>query len=162
VETYGYGNNTPRALNIFLAQAYPLADRIAKHLNNVLIVGGHTYDYLGNLNQNIVNFVPTHYRTVSIFYFTPSDNVFADLGSDQIPDLAIGRWPVRTQADLSTIIKKSKDWQTNRDASPYQNALLISQPPDSSQLNFAKQLDMHVGIPLSRIEEVEAIPVIST
>ena len=161
VETYGYGNNTPQALNNFLAQAYPLADRTPELLNNVLIVGGHTYDYLGNLDQNIVNFIPTHYRAVSIFNFTPSDNVFADLNNDQIPDIAIGRWPVRTQADLSTIIKKAKDWQANRDASPYQDALLLSQPPDSSRLNFAKQLDMRVGIPLDQLSEFQTVSKIS-
>jgi hypothetical protein len=38
---------------------------------------------------------------------------------------------------------------------------LISQPPDSDQLDFAKQRDMHVGIQLSRLEEFETVSEIS-
>lgn len=161
VETYGYGNNTPQTLDNFLAQAFPAGSAVDTSLNNVLIVGGHTYDYLGNLDDNIVNFIPTHYRKVSIFKFTPSDNVFADLNDDQIPDLAIGRWPVRTQDDLSTIIKKTNDWQANRDTSPYQDALLISQPSDSASLDFTRQMDMRLGIPLDRLDEFDSITRIS-
>ena len=161
VETYGFGNNTPQALDNFLARALPADERADNSLNNVLLVGGHTYDYLGNLDDNIVNFIPTHYRKVSIFDFTPSDNVFADLDNDQIPELAIGRWPVRTPADLSTIIKKTLDWQANRDATPYQNALLISQPSDSSGLNFTQQMDRRLGVPLSRINEFDQVSHIS-
>jgi len=163
VETYGYGNNTPNALNNFLVQAYPDQNRSneADSLNNILLIGGHTYDYLGYLNSEIVNFIPTHYRKVGIFDFTPSDNVFADLDKDQIPDLTIGRWPVRTQADLSTIIKKTRDWQANRDAAPFQDALLIAQATDSNNLDFDTQLDMRVDIPLSRLQEFDTISRIS-
>ncbi len=157
VETYGYGNNTPKALDNFLAQAFPQGINKTEGIQNLLIVGGHTYDYHGNLDQDIVNFIPTHYRKVGIFDFTPSDNVYADLNNDQIPDLAIGRWPVRTLTDLSTIIKKTRDWQTNRDASPYQDALLISQPNDSSNLNFTQQMDRRLAIPLSRLEQVDTV-----
>ena len=161
VETYGYGNNTPQALDNFLAQAFPADSSIDTSQNNLLIVGGHTYDYLGNLDENIVNFVPTHYREVSIFSFTPSDNVFADLDNDQIPDLSVGRWPVRTKNDLTTIIKKSKDWHANKEASTYQDALLISQPNDSSGLNFTRQLDMRLKLPLSQLSEFDSITRIS-
>jgi hypothetical protein len=161
VATYGYGNNSPQALNNFLALALPAEARRDENINNVLIVGGHSYDYLNILDDNIVNFIPTHYRKVSLFNFTPSDNAFADLNHDQLPDIAIGRWPVRTQADLELIIKKSLDWQANRDASPYQHALLISQANDSSNLNFTKQLDQHIGIPLSRLNKIESVSKIS-
>jgi len=162
VETYGYGNNTPQTLDNFLEKAFPL-DSVDSNseLNNVLIVGGHTYDYLGNLDANVVNFIPTHYREVSIFNFTPSDNVFADLDNDHVPDLAIGRWPVRTPADLSVIIKKTIDWQANRDASLYQDALLLSQPKESNRLDYTKQLDMRLGLPLSRLTEFDTITRVS-
>ena len=71
----------------------------------MLIVVGQTYDYLGNLKQTVVNFIAIRYRDVSLFNYTLGNNMFADLNSDQIPELAIDRWPMRTKADLSTIIK---------------------------------------------------------
>ena len=161
VETYGYGNNTPKALDNFLSYAYPNGISDSSATNSVLIVGGHTYDYLGKLDENIVNFIPSHYSEVSIFDFTPSDNVFADLNDDNIPELAIGRWPVRSSDDLNAIISKSITWHENKDANPYQSALMLSQADDSSGLNFEKQLDMRVKLPLSNLDEFEQIEHIS-
>ncbi len=160
VETYGYGNALPQALDNFLAHAYVNGvDKTSS--NNVLLVGGHTYDYLGNLNNEIVNFIPSHYSKVSIFNFAPSDNAFADLNNDNLPELSIGRWPVRTEADLDVIISKSISWHTRRLDTPYQSALMISQTDDSSGLNFSKQVDMRVKLPLSNIDEFDQIEHIS-
>jgi len=70
-----------------------------------LIVGGHTSDYFGIRNDSIVNYIPGHYRQVSIFEYTATDNPYADLNNDNVPEIAIGRWPVRSLADLQTRIK---------------------------------------------------------
>jgi len=152
VDTYGFGNNTPKALEHFLQRA---SEQFTPQ--NILLVGGHTYDYLGVLDENIVNFIPTHYRTVGIVQFAPSDNGFADMDDDNIPELNIGRWPVRNLDDLSAIIKKSKSWGANRDASPYQSALLIAQQNDNRNLSFENTLNGRIEIPLSEFEEFEQL-----
>ena len=46
-------------------------------------------------------------------YSTPTDSLIADLDGDEIQDLAIGRWPVRTTSDLNTIINKTSDYSSN-------------------------------------------------
>lgn len=152
VANYGFGNDTPAALNTFLQRAgeYFKPD-------NILLVGGHTYDYLGILNDDVVNFIPTHYREVGIFQYAPSDNVYADLDNDHRPDLAIGRWPVRSIADLQAIVQKTQDWHNNRAASPYQNAMLVAQQNDNRNLDFAKQLNGRIALPLAELENVEDI-----
>ena len=152
VNTYGYGNDTPKALDNYLK----VANNYSK-LSNVLLVGGHTYDYINITGQNVVNFIPTHYRPVSVFANTPSDNPYADLDNDNIPELAIGRWPVRSQQDLSAIIKKSRDWQSNIKTTQYQNALLIAQPNDSRNLSFVKQLEGRVSVALRQNSEFDTI-----
>ena len=73
METYGFGNDTPAALNHFLR----LATRYSSP-EFVLLVGGHTYDYLDIKQQGVVNFIPAHYRPVGLFGFAPTDNPFAD------------------------------------------------------------------------------------
>jgi len=152
VNTYGFGNNTPRALNKFLRTASELYQ-----IDNVLIVGGHTFDYFGITNESIVNFVPSHYRAVSVFEYTATDNPYADLNGDNIPELAIGRWPVRSVDELSLIIKKTKDWHQNRQDNPYQDAYLLGQSIDGQNLNFAEQLNNRVKAPLLTLDEIDQI-----
>ena len=152
VNTYGYGNNTPSALNNFLSEANELYST-----DNILIVGGHTFDFFGITNDSIVNFIPAHYESVDIFEYTATDNPYADLNGDNIPELAIGRWPVRSLADLQTIIKKTKDWHQNREDSPYQSAYLLAQDTDGQNLSFSEQLRNRVNTPLLNLEEIQAI-----
>lgn len=148
VENYGFGNNTPSALNNFLqrAQNYYTPE-------NVLLVGGHTFDYLDVLETGAVNFIPTHYRRISSAEYGPTDNVFADLDADNLPELAIGRWPVRTIEDLKAIIAKSQQWQIKRQNNNYQNALLIAQAKDGRSLNFENSLEGRVTPQLSALSQ---------
>ncbi len=152
VETYGFGNNTPSALINFLARSREYYDT-----QNVLLVGGHTYDYLGFLNEEIVNFIPTNYRRVNFYEFAPTDNVFADLTGNGLPDFAIGRWPVRSIEDLRAIVQKNKDWQANRDANSYQSAVLIAQPNDARNLDFDKQMNTYLNAPLQQINGIDTV-----
>ncbi len=141
VATYGFGNNTPQSLDNYLATLD--ATLQPSHL---LLVGGHTYDYRNLLGQNAISFIPAHYRRVSIFEYTQSDNVFADLDGDNLPEIAIGRWPVRTVADLRAIVAKSIDWQEmNINGRVPENALLIAQSNDGRNLDFDDSLEGHVA-----------------
>ena len=152
VNTYGYGNNTPSALNNFLLNASELYG-----IENVLIVGGHTFDYFGITDENIVNFIPSHYRPVSVFEYTATDNPYADLNGDNIPEIAIGRWPVRSVEELSLIIKKTKDWHQNRQDNATQDAYLVGQAIDSQNLSFEEQLNNRVKAPLLTLNEINQV-----
>ena len=152
VNTYGYGNNTPAALNKFLATANQ-----HYRTDNILIVGGHTFDYFGITDENLVNFIPSHYRPVSVFEYTATDNPYADLNGDNIPDVAIGRWPVRSITDLQTIIAKTIDWHNNREDSQYQDAYLVAQARDGQGLDFGKQLDIRVNFPMLELSEIDSV-----
>ncbi len=84
---------------------------------HVLLVGGDTYDYQNVLGVNSVSFIPTNYRrTGPIIAFAPSDAVYADTNGDGKPNVAIGRWPVRTTAELNAIIAKTLDYQNTKKA----------------------------------------------
>jgi hypothetical protein len=74
----------------------------------VLLVGGDSYDYHNYLGIGSTSFIPTLYtRTANEVRFTPADALFADLDNDRIPDLPIGRFPVRTRQELDALVAKT-------------------------------------------------------
>lgn len=150
VQQYGYGMPTPEAISRFLQAA----DRSFDY-RYVLLVGGHSYDYHDYLQLGSVTFIPTHYRKVNLVNYTPTDVPLVDLDNDGLPDKAIGRWPVRTLSDLSTILKKTRDWQINGMQSA-RNALLLAEQSEPG-LNFAQQLDAAVKPLTSRWTDVESV-----
>ncbi len=100
---YSHGIFDPEAVRNYIAYA-------AKSLGTqyVLLVGGDTYDYMDYLNKGSVSFIPTIYEASSdIITFAPSDSVLADVDGDKVQDVAIGRFPVRTDTELASIIEKT-------------------------------------------------------
>jgi len=76
-------------------------------LESVLIVGGDTYDYKNYTGLNSISFVPTIYReTDSLIKFSAVDSLFGDIDNDSIPDIPVGRLPVRTTKELRIILDK--------------------------------------------------------
>ncbi len=76
----------------------------------VLIVGGHTFDYVGRQNSEALNFIPTYYTSIGSSRFTPTDQPFVDFDGDGFPEKSIGRWPVRSVQHVRTIVSKSLSW----------------------------------------------------
>lgn len=80
----------------------------------VLLVGGDSYDYLGRLGSGAVSFLPTLYvQTSETVLHAPSDSAYADVDRDGVPDLAIGRFPVRTTAELANVVAKTLQYEAN-------------------------------------------------
>ncbi len=104
---FGHGIVDPQAIRDYIAYAYRNMDT-----EMVLLVGGDTYDYRGYTTATAVSFIPTLYApTGPIVMFAPVDPLFADVNSDNVPDLAIGRLPVRNSLELQQIVKKTLAWQ---------------------------------------------------
>ena len=100
---YTYGIFDPQAIKQYISYA-------SQNLGTeyVLLVGGDTYDYRNYLGLNSVSFIPSLYATTGpTVKMVPSDPLFVDVNSDNVPDLAIGRFPVRTAAELELMINKT-------------------------------------------------------
>lgn len=79
---------------------------------HVLLVGGDTYDYHNYLGVGSRSFIPSLYVSTSVYArFAPSDAALADVDRDGIPDVAIGRLPVRTRAELDLLIEKTFQYE---------------------------------------------------
>jgi hypothetical protein len=100
---YTYGIFDPSAIKQYIAYA-------AKNLGTkyVLLVGGDTFDYRNYLKKNGISFIPSLYTaTGPEATYVPVDPLYADLNGDNVPDLAIGRLPVRSTAELGMVVSKT-------------------------------------------------------
>jgi hypothetical protein len=81
-------------------------------IRSVLLVGGDTYDYRNALGLASKSFVPTLYAETDpvIVRFAPADALYGDVDGDGVPEVAVGRFPVRTSAELDLVVSKTLGW----------------------------------------------------
>ncbi len=106
----------------------------------VLLVGGDSYDYHNYLNLGSLSFIPTMYKPTSeILRFTPSDSALVDFDNDNVPDLPLGRFPVRTVDELSLLIQKTIQYSQKT----YQDSILFvadNTEPDGSFASYSEDM----------------------
>ncbi len=128
-DAYGYGMATPDAIKAYLEVAK------RKRVTHVQLVGAASYDYHDYLGTGSISFIPSIYTFTSPnVNYTPCDScLVAD--DNGIPQMAIGRWPVRTLEGLEAVINKTLNWSPAK-----KNTLLIADATEEGA-NFAKQMD---------------------
>lgn len=107
---YTHGIFDPQAIRDYIAYA-------ARNLGTkyVLLVGGDTYDYRNYTGRNSLSFIPSlYFATGPIARAVPVDPLYTDLNGDNLPDLAIGRFPVRSQAELDLLVQKTLAYENKR------------------------------------------------
>ncbi|MGH1541216.1 MAG: CCXG family PEP-CTERM protein [Arenicella sp.] len=138
--SYGIDVPLPTAIKRFLQDVSKQVE-----YESVLLVGGHSYDYLNNLNADpnaeTINFLPTFYRPVWIINYNPTDLPFVDFDDDGRPEKSIGRWPVRSLDDLQTIVDKSLSWLANADGRAENGLKVVMVADENDGLDFDRALD---------------------
>jgi hypothetical protein len=101
---YSFGILDPQAIRDYIAYAVNNMGTEA-----VLLVGADNYDYHHYLYPNAISFIPTLYAATDPFIvsYAPVDPLFADVNYDNVPDAALGRFPVRTSDELAAVISKT-------------------------------------------------------
>ncbi|MCB0073058.1 MAG: hypothetical protein KDE20_16420 [Caldilineaceae bacterium] len=100
---YSDGVLDPKAIDEAISDAF-----VRLNTRYVLLVGNDTRDPLNFTTTGSISFIPTNYAVVGdVIRFAPTDVPYADIDGDLAVDVALGRWPVRTQAELQTIIEKT-------------------------------------------------------
>jgi len=108
--------------------------------NYVLLVGGDVYDYRQFENEDAQSFIPSLYAaTGNNITYAPVDAKYVDLDDDNVPDLPIGRLPVRTVSQLSVLLAKRNDYVNRTYAG---KALLVADNYDEvQQYDFGDDAD---------------------
>lgn len=101
---FNHGMPNPQAIKDFLSYAYQ--NYTPPRPAYVVLVGDANQDTLNELGHGI-NYVPTYTFHTSTLGETATDNWFVSIsGDDPLPDMFLGRLPVRTQAELDALVNK--------------------------------------------------------
>jgi len=109
-DEFNYGISSPEAIKEFLSFAYRNWNKNGP--DYVVLAGEGTYDYKNYLGYGD-NLVPPRLMATPNGLFA-SDNWFADVvGDDGVPEIAIGRLPVMTAAELQDYIDKVSTYESS-------------------------------------------------
>jgi Peptidase family C25 len=133
-DEFSYGLHSPQAIKDFLARA---SAQWSKPPRYVLLVGDGSYDPRDYFHLGSFDFVPTKLVDTA-FMETGSDDSLSDFNNDGIPEIPIGRLPVRTAADADREISKIVNFSP---ASVPQTALMVADAQGSYFYNFEQASD---------------------
>lgn len=121
-DEFNSGLASPKAIRDFLASARQTWSPAPRF---VVLAGAGTYDYRDNLGFG-GNLLPPLLVSTANGLFA-SDNRFGDVtGADGVPEMAIGRLPVRTAAELSAYVQKIAAYEAAAPAEWSGRALLVT------------------------------------
>ena len=104
-DEFGYGENSPESIRDFITYAYETWQE--PHPRYLFLVGDATTDYLGHMAEIPHNIVPSLLVPVQYSGETVSDSRLVDINGDRQPDLAVGRWPVRTLQEVENLVERT-------------------------------------------------------
>jgi hypothetical protein len=75
----------------------------------VLLVGGDTIDYHHDVYPGAISYIPSLYTPTPLaeVRYAPADGLYADIDDDLAPEVALGRFPVRSTAELDNLVQKT-------------------------------------------------------
>jgi hypothetical protein len=111
-DEWSYGRIDPMAIRSFLH--YAKAHWAAAPRYVALVGDGH-YDFNGVTAQTLPNLLPPYLTHVDPWWGeVPADNRYVSLDSlaDYLPDMAIGRFPVNSAADVTAMVDKILSYES--------------------------------------------------
>src|SRR5262249_18348781 len=127
-DEFSFGQKTPQALKDFFQYSITKWKRTPRF---VMLVGDSSYDPKNYLGYGDNDLVPTKLIDTQRME-TASDDWLVDFDGDSLPDLAIGRLPVRSVSETLSLSTKIVNYDRQRSAG---NLLLVSDANDT--FNFA-------------------------
>jgi len=130
-DEFNFGNKSPQAIRDFLVSTSANWD---KSPSFVLLVGDATFDPCNFLGEGDYDYVPTKMlETVNLE--TASDDWFVDLDDNGLPDMAIGRIPVRTPEEADVVVAKILGYD---DASQMDRAVMVADKIGYLEFDYAE------------------------
>lgn len=125
MDTFNGGVSDPRAIRAFLSYAHTQWSQGPRY---VALAGAGTYDYrnLLGLGDNLVP--PLLVRTDSGLF--PSDNQLGDVDGDGLPEVAVGRIPVLSAAELDAYTAKLAGYESATPADWMGKAVMTADATD--------------------------------
>ncbi|HID86568.1 MAG TPA: hypothetical protein EYP55_04210 [Anaerolineae bacterium] len=122
-DEFSHGLADPTAIRDFLRYAHEHWAKPAPRY--VLLVGDASYDYRDNLKAPHKNLVPTYLLDTHFVGETASDNWFVRLDDDGLPDMAIGRLPAKSAAEVKAIVDKIISYERSSTSGGWRKRVLL-------------------------------------
>lgn len=122
---FGGGIATPHALRAFLAYAYA---NWTVPPSYAVLVGEGSLDYRNLLGYGDCVMPPLLVRAEGGLF--PADNRLGDFTGDGQPEIAVGRIPVLTAAELDAYVDKILDYESQESPAWASSALMLADSPD--------------------------------
>jgi hypothetical protein len=126
-DEFNFGHKNPLALRDFLQHA---ATTWSHPPRFVLLVGDASFDPRNYLGLGDVDLLPTQLVQTAVLE-TASDDWLADFDDDGVPELAVGRLPVRSAAEADTVVAKLLQYADASADRWTQDVLLVADNSDS-------------------------------
>ncbi len=120
-DQFNDGYPEPVAIQAFMQYAAEAWDPAPRYL---LLVGDATYDPRGYLTPPEANRLPTFMVQTIYGGETATDIPFGQLNEDPWPEIAIGRIPARTAAQVETVVEKILAYESNASTGDWQQRVL--------------------------------------
>ncbi len=135
-DEFSGGVFTPQAIRDFLAYTYTNWSRPAPSF--VLLVGDGNYDFMNYTGTNDPVLIPPYLAEVDPWMGeTDADNRFVAVsGTDILPDMALGRLPAQTAADVTAVVEKTLNRYQHLAGDWVNNALFVAGANDPAAGNF--------------------------
>ncbi|RPH99318.1 MAG: hypothetical protein EHM72_11370, partial [Calditrichaeota bacterium] len=122
-DEFNFGQPGSYAIKDFLKWAFDYWQ--APRLRYVLLIGDGCYTRY-TATGDTLDLVPVHMRQTMVYGAAASDFWYSLLtGDDEIPEVSIGRLPVRSEDELNRFVTKIVQYETNPPPGDWQNRLLI-------------------------------------
>lgn len=139
-DEFSGGRVDPDALRAFLAYAYNHWNAGGDPPAYVLLVGDGHYDFKGVLRPGLPNLIPPYLLDIDPFIGeTAADSryVSVDGADDFLPDMAIGRIPAKTPADVTAVVGKIVAYETTAPRAAWQSrAIFVADNKSDPAGNF--------------------------
>ncbi|MCA9969077.1 MAG: hypothetical protein KC425_02625 [Anaerolineales bacterium] len=109
-DEFGHGHHSPDAIRSFLA--YAASEWQAPAPRFVLLVGDASYDFLNHTANKNANLLPTSLVHLFNDGYVASDTWFTQFAAGAGPQLAVGRLPAQTAAQLEIMVNKTLAYET--------------------------------------------------
>ena len=149
-DEFSYGTHTPQAIHDLLQTATSSWTRKPHY---VLLAGDASYDPKNYFGQGLNDLVPTKLLDTALME-TASDDWLADFNGDGLADLALGRLPMRTAADLNTMVGKLVSYETAA-VDPTRGAVLVADTSFEGSSSAVGSL-LPSGMPVTTINRSSA------
>lgn len=152
-DEFGYAQQSPEAITTFLSYTLDNWQTPPKYL---LLVGEATSDYRGYANEVPRNHIPSPMVPVAFSGETVSDSRLADVNGDKKPDLAVGRWPVDSVAEVEGLVSRTLAYEANTAVA---NTLFATDGSEDRFGPMAERIWQQAGLPESAITHLNGAQV---